>query len=78
MSTSAPIPWQTRSDLQIVEMIFYAQLRNKEIGNMLDIDEKQVALVKHRLIKRLAANLNLDMTAQGELADESMLTRLWE
>ena len=66
-------------DLQIVEMIFYAQLRNKDIAKILDIDEKQVALVKHRLIKRLAKHLDVSSTASRvELADDSMLTRLWE
>lgn len=63
-------------DLQIVEMLFYAQLRNKDIGAALQIDEKQVALVKHRLVKRLADELGNQST--GELTDESMLSRLWE
>ena len=63
-------------DLQIIEMLFYAQLRNKDIGNLLEIDEKQVALVKHRLIKRLAEDLGSHMS--GELTDESMLSRVWE
>ena len=62
-------------DLQIVEMLFYAQLRNKRIGELLSIDEKQVALVKHRLIKRLAQDLGGEAAAP---ADESMLSRLWE
>ncbi len=66
-------------DLQIFEMVFYAQLRNKEIARILGIDEKQVALVKHRLIKRLAGQLTSDETAADfELADESMLTHMWE
>lgn len=63
-------------DLQIVELLFYAQLRNKDIGVLLELDEKQVALVKHRLVKRLADELG-DQT-QEELTDESMLSRLWE
>lgn len=62
-------------DLQIVEMLFYAQQRNKDIGAALGIDEKQVALVKHRLVKRLAEELG---SQTGELTDESMLSRLWE
>ena len=61
-------------DLQIVEMLFYAQLRNKEIGRLLDINEKQVALVKHRLVKRLADDVSID----EQLADDMLLTRLWE
>ena len=63
-------------DMQIVEMLFYAQLRNKDIGNLLSIDEKQVALVKHRLVKRLAENIG--NRSGGDIADESMLSRLWE
>ena len=63
-------------DLQIVEMLFYAQLRNKDIGELVGIDEKQVALVKHRLIKRLQETLGGQFT--GTLADESMLSRMWE
>ena len=61
-------------DLQIIEMLFYAQLRNKEIGILLDINEKQVALVKHRLVKRLADDVSID----EQLADDMLLTRLWE
>lgn len=61
-------------DLQIIEMLFYAQMRNKEIGQMLEINEKQVALVKHRLVKRLAD----DVSISEELADDMLLTRLWE
>ncbi len=65
-------------DLQISEMVFYAQLRNKEIAKILGIGEKQVALVKHRLIKRIAGHLSDNTAAHDELADESMLTRMWE
>lgn len=61
-------------DLQIVEMLFYAQLRNKEIGRLLEINEKQVALVKHRLVKRLAEEVSIT----EQLADDMLLTRLWE
>jgi len=61
-------------DLQIIEMLFYAQLRNKEIGERLEINEKQVALVKHRLVKRLAEDVEIN----EELADDMLLTKLWE
>lgn len=61
-------------DLQIIEMLFYAQLRNKEIARLLDINEKQVALVKHRLVKRLAEEVSIN----EQLADDMLLTRLWE
>jgi RNA polymerase sigma factor (sigma-70 family) len=65
-------------DLQIFEMVFYAQLRNKEIALRLGMDEKQVALVKHRFIKRLAEAISPATGTADYLPDESLLTRLWE
>ena len=38
-------------DLQIAEMLFYAQMRNNAIAEVSGIDEKQIALLKHRWIK---------------------------
>ena len=40
-------------DLQIVEMIFYAQLRNKDVAQLMHMDEKAIALIKHRASRRL-------------------------
>lgn len=40
-------------DLQVVEMSFYVGRRNKEIGELLDLDEKHVAGVKFRAIRRI-------------------------
>ena len=34
-------------DLQIIEMLFYAQIRNKNAAKVLDMDEKAIALIKH-------------------------------
>jgi RNA polymerase sigma factor (sigma-70 family) len=65
-------------DLQIFEMIFYAQLRNKDIAERVEMDEKQIALMKHRFIKRLAAALSSGKEDVDYLPDETLLTRLWE
>lgn len=40
-------------DLQIVEMIFYAQLRNKDVAAVLKMDEKAIALIKHRCLNEI-------------------------
>ncbi|HUW82815.1 MAG TPA: sigma-70 family RNA polymerase sigma factor [Phycisphaerae bacterium] len=40
-------------DLQIVELLFYCQLRNKDVAKILGLREKHVALIKHRCLKRL-------------------------
>jgi RNA polymerase sigma factor (sigma-70 family) len=65
-------------DLQVFEMIFYAQLRNKDIAERIGIDEKQIALMKHRFIKRLAVGLSPESQQVEYHPDESLLTRLWE
>lgn len=40
-------------DLQIIEMIFYAQLRNKDVARLMNMDEKAIALIKHRAMKEI-------------------------
>lgn len=40
-------------DLKVIEMIFYCQLRNKDIAEMAGLPEGQVALLKHRYLKQL-------------------------
>jgi RNA polymerase sigma factor (sigma-70 family) len=71
-------------DLLIMEMLFYAQLRNKEIARLSGLDEKAIALIKHRRLKQLrdrvaermdAADLS-GLDAPG--AADSMLTEVWE
>ncbi|MCA9195574.1 MAG: sigma-70 family RNA polymerase sigma factor [Planctomycetales bacterium] len=70
-------------ELQILELIFYAQWRNKDIARLLNCDEKQIALLKHRWIRRLAQLLSPNeqpesAKAQASLPDESSLSRIWE
>lgn len=70
-------------DLMISEMIFYAQLRNKEIADLMDIGQKQVALIKHRFIKRLQAEVAgaedlAALSRGGDAPRDNLLTRAWE
>jgi RNA polymerase sigma factor (sigma-70 family) len=65
-------------DLQIFEMVFYAQLRNNDIAERIEMDEKQIALLKHRFIKRIAAALSSGAEVHDYLPDDTLLTRLWE
>src|SRR3954451_23748483 len=44
---------QNLRDLQIIEMLFYAQLRNKDAAAVIGMDEKQIALIKHRAVKEI-------------------------
>ena len=73
-------------ELKIIEMLFYCQLANKEVARLSEVDEKQIALIKHRCLKRirekvLAALRPQRLTTLGEedpVRLEAMLTAVWE
>jgi RNA polymerase sigma factor (sigma-70 family) len=69
-------------DLQLTEMLFYAQMRNNAIAPMTGLDEKYIALLKHRWIARLRTAIDVILgsakDAAGAAAAESLLTEVWE
>lgn len=69
-------------DLQLVEMLFYAQMRNEAIAAATGLDNKYVGLLKHRWIKQLRAGIIRALGSSGEEADdgrhESLLSEVWE
>jgi RNA polymerase sigma factor (sigma-70 family) len=70
-------------DLQLVEMLFYAQMRNEAIASMTGLDSKYIALLKHRWIKQLRAQIvkALDPardTGGGGDRQDSLLSEIWE
>lgn len=73
-------------DLKIVEMLFYCQLGNKEVARVARVGEKQVALIKHRCLKKVQEKVargvkarGMDASAEDEPAHcEAMLTEIWE
>jgi len=76
-------------DLQVIEMLFYCQLANKDVAKAMYLDEKAIALIKHRALKQIRENLGrrgmqIDDSSGSSLPDvrnpqyESLLTDLWE
>lgn len=75
-------------DLQVVEMIFYCQLRNKDAATIVHINEKQIALIKHRYLKQIrnriahVLNPNRSTSAPGDHTiddfPELTLSRIWQ
>jgi len=69
-------------DLQLAEMLFYAQMRNTEIAKALGLEEGYVALRKHRWIKQLRAELvgaaGGGGGAEDDTAHASLLSEVWE
>ena len=48
---------QKLDELRVIELLFYAQLRNKEVAAACDLDEKQVALIKFRALAQVRDHL---------------------
>ncbi|MBN2562202.1 MAG: sigma-70 family RNA polymerase sigma factor [Phycisphaerae bacterium] len=70
-------------DLQVVELLFYVGLRNKEAAERLNRDEKAVAGVKFRALGRLREFLDelstadRDLLEGRELSSEATIARVW-
>ena len=65
-------------DLQVIELLFYAGMRNLAVGELLDMDQKLVAGVKFRAIGKLHKFLEGDDTAlpEGDRA-EVTVAKIW-
>ena len=81
---------QKLDELRVIELLFYAQLRNKDVAAACGIDEKQIAQIKFRALAHVRDHLaarvppeQLDALQDsgwqrdGDAAD-SILTRAWE
>ncbi len=70
-------------DLQIIELLFYAQLKNAEVGQAVGADPGHVATIKHRSLARIRKHLmdqqegSSSGTDQPDIPD-ALLTEVWE
>ncbi len=67
-------------DLQIIELLFYCQLSNKDVAKTMDMNEKAIALIKHRGLKQIRQHVAVtDVPVGPSSADfENILTEIWE
>ena len=67
-------------DLQIIELLFYCQLSNKDVAKTMDMNEKAIALIKHRGLKQIRRHVEAtDVPGGPSSADfENILTEIWE
>lgn len=56
-------------DLQIVEMLFYCQLRNKDIARLAGVGVNHVAVIKHRCLNEIRDHVLRELPGQSDLAD---------
>ena len=66
-------------DLKVAEGLFYAGMRNRELASAIDVSENEIAVVKHRLVKRLSELMRADSTqsSAGQPIDVQ-LRSVWE
>lgn len=65
-------------ELLLVDLLFGAQKRNKEIAAHLEVDEKWIALRKHRFTKRLASEVTKRLDASDEDTNvDTTLEEIW-
>jgi RNA polymerase sigma factor (sigma-70 family) len=66
-------------DIQILELLFYAQLRNQEVARTVGVEERAVAVLKHRWLNELAESVGAaGATWDPALMSDSLLTEVWE
>ncbi len=67
------------ADLQLAEMLFYAQMRNNAIARLTGHDEGFIGLRKHRWINQLRHQIRVVVGDSGDdsVAD-SLLSEIWE
>ncbi len=67
-------------DLQIIELLFYCQFPNKRVAQTMSLDEKTVALVKHRGLKQIRQSVERKKVTLGPSSEdfENLLTDIWE
>ncbi|HVT88683.1 MAG TPA: sigma-70 family RNA polymerase sigma factor [Tepidisphaeraceae bacterium] len=69
-------------DLKIIELLFFGQLRNQAAADIAGIEEKQIGLIKHRMIKSVREKLERreQSADQAPIAEptDSLLTEVWE
>jgi len=65
-------------DLQIVEMIFYAQGRNRDVAEAVGVNEKAVAVIKHRCLRRIRELLEPSPGLADADPPDALLSEIWQ
>ncbi len=70
-------------DLKVAEGLFFAVLRNQQLAKLMGVKENEIAVTKHRLLKRLRASL-AGLIADTEIEEDlesrflPSLQQVWE
>ena len=67
-------------DLEIVELLFYCQLSNKDTAAIMNVSERQIGVTKHRCLKQVRSHIaKLNVPLEPSSGDfENLLNEIWE
>ena len=67
-------------ELQIIELLFYAQLKNAQVAESVGVEAGHVATVKHRSLSRIRKQLMTPKSPSPSMVDppDALLTQVWE
>jgi len=67
-------------DLQIIELLFYCHLSNKDVAKIMSLKEKAIALIKHRSLKQIRQRIESSRIPIGPSSEEfeNLLTDVWK
>ncbi len=67
-------------DLKVSELVFYCQLSHRAVARLLNLDEGQVRVIKHRCLKRIREQVaqNDALSDLSVSYSEDLLTEIWE
>ena len=66
-------------DLQVIELLCYCQLPNRDVAKIVGLGEKAVALIKHRSLKQIRERVEKSRIPIGPSSEEfeNLLTDIW-
>lgn len=64
-------------DLKVIDLLLFAQHRNRDVAEQLGLTEKAVALKKHRFITKLREALPQSIRDATDSTADDLLTSLW-
>ena len=68
-------------DLMIMEAVFFASIGNRQLATLIDVDEGAIAVVRHRLLKRLRAYVDQRRgeaeSQPSDWATPDLLSQIW-
>jgi RNA polymerase sigma factor (sigma-70 family) len=67
-------------DLQIIELLFYCHLSNKDVAKIMGLKEKAIALIKHRSLKQIRQRIESSRLPIGPSSEEfeNLMTDVWK